>query len=65
MGELKSGMRNNADDRLRVREVRGHAQAIHDLSKELEPTDDDETMAREDMRAMDRTSLARMLHMRR
>ena len=28
-------------------EVRGHARAIHDLSKELEPTDDDETMARE------------------
>ena len=48
MDETKSGMRNNADDRRRIREVRGHAQAIHDLSKELEPTDDDETMARQD-----------------
>ena len=42
--EIKSGMRNNADDRRRIREVRGHARAIHDLSRELEPTDDDEAM---------------------
>lgn len=41
---IKSGSRNNADDRRRIREVREHARAIQGITTELEPTEDDDEM---------------------
>ena len=39
--EVKSGARNNAEDRRRIRDVRQHAKAIGDITIELEAGDED------------------------
>lgn len=41
MNDTKTGNRNNADDRARIRQVRTLARQINDISMELEPTDAD------------------------
>ena len=43
MGDIKTGNRNNQDDRNRIRQVRSLARQIDGLTLELEPTDTDET----------------------
>jgi hypothetical protein len=43
-GGAKAGMRNNIQDRATVREIRGHAGAIHGLTMGLEPTNSDNEM---------------------
>ena len=43
MDDIKAGNRNNQDDRNRIRQVRTLAGQIVDITRELEPTDADET----------------------
>lgn len=43
MDDIKTGSRNNQDDRNRIRQVRSLARQIDGLTLELEPTDTDET----------------------
>ena len=43
MDDIKTGSRNNQDDRNRIRQVRSLARQIDSLTLELEPTDTDET----------------------
>ena len=51
--EIKTGNRNNTDDRARIRQVRAKAREIDALTLELEPNDSDETMEQQIIAAHD------------
>jgi HK97 family phage major capsid protein len=50
--EIKTGNRNNSEDRQRIREARAHAQAIDAITREMEPTDSDDEMMTIEERVM-------------